>query len=202
MAGMTSPASAAEIIINNLTGLHPITNLSGELVPLGTGFVQVGAISLSDADVMASLGDRAGLEAAFEEFGSSTSFGTGGSGGFFSANVTDPINPGDALVGENVYIVAGDGANIGSSNAIWIFKSDAEFEDDDPDTFTLSIALDGALAAGVILVGTPYRANVPLAGGRFQGSQMVAMVPEPNAGLLMGFAGLWLLACRRQRRLG
>lgn len=199
VAGMTHLASGAQVVINNLTGLHPITNLAGDLVPLGTGFVQVGAISLSDAEVMASADDRAGLEAAFEEFGSSVSFGAGGSGGFFSADPMAPINPGDPLVGENIYIVAGDGADIGSSSAIWIFKSDQQFDDDDPAQFTANIALDGALATGAILLGTPVRVHVPPAGGNFSGSQMVALVPEPGVGPLAGFAALWLLACRRQR---
>jgi hypothetical protein len=200
LAGMTPLASGAQIIINNLTGLYPITNLAGDLVPPGTGFVQLGAISLTDAEVMASPGDPVGLEAAFEEFGSSISFGAGGSGGFFSGTFSAPINPGDPLVGENIYIVAGDGADIGSSSGIWIFKSDEVFGDDDPDTFVETIALDGALATGTILVGTPVNVFVPLVERSFAGSQMVALVPEPGAGLLAGFAGLWLLACRRQRR--
>ncbi len=194
-------ASAAQITISNLGGLHPITDSSGELVPIGSGFVQIGTIALSDAEVIASPSDRAGLEAAFEVFGSSVAFGAGGSGGFFSASITAPLDTGNPLIGQNIYIVAGDGADIPDSNDIWIFKSTLSFEDDSPDPFSETISLDYALeqSAGTVLVGTPVNTLVPLAGDSFDGSEMVAFIPEPDVALLSALACI-LLWCRTGRR--
>ena len=200
MAAMTNLASAAQIIINNLSGLHPITNSGGVLVPIGTGFTALGSIALSDAAVMASPNDRDGLEAVFTQFGTSVAYGAGGSGGFFSGVITSPINPGDPLIGQNIYIVSGDGSDIASSSSIWIFKSDKLFEDDVPDPFSTTINLDGALSEGSIMVGTPVVTFVPLAGSSFNGSQMEAFVPEPGAGLLCGLAVLMLCGTRKRRQ--
>jgi len=189
-------ANGAEIVTNNLSSLHPITKVNGDLVPLGTGFVKTGTIALSDTEVMNSPGDRAGLIASFTEFGTTITFGAGGSGGFFSGTISAPINPGNPLIAQNIYIVAGDGSDLGNSDAVWIFKSDSVFDVDPADQKT--IALAGALADGSILVGTPTNVFVPLAGNSFDGSQMVLFVPEPGVGILLASAGLMLFTRRRR----
>ncbi|MGI9239590.1 MAG: hypothetical protein ACR2RV_02245 [Verrucomicrobiales bacterium] len=201
LAGCVSLTPAAQITINNLGGLHPITDNTGALVPIGSGFVQVGSIGLTDAEVIASPGDRAGLEAAFEEFGSAIAFGAGGSGGFFSASITAPIGVGDPLIGQNIYIVAGDGSDIASSDGVWIFKSMVEFDDDDPSLFSATISLDTAIeqSLGSVLVGTPVNTLVPLVGDSFDGSEMVAFIPEPDVASFAGMASL-LMILRRSRR--
>lgn len=200
LAGCAGLAPAAQITISNLGGLHPITTSTGALVPIDAGFVQVGSIGLTDAEVIASPGDRAGLEAAFDEFGSAVAFGAGGSGGFFSASITAPIEAGDPLIGQNIYLVAGDGSDIASSDGIWIFKSMIEFDDDDPSAFSATISLDNAIeqSLGSILVGTPVNTFVPLTGDSFDGSEMVAFIPEPDVAVLAGFASL-LIMRRRSR---
>ena len=194
-------ASAAQIAINNLSALHPIINPAGELVPQGSGFVQIGTIGLTDAEVMAGASNQATLEAAFVEFGTSVPFGAGGSGGFFSATIGAPIDAPNSLIGQNIYLVAGDGADLGSSDAIWIFKSDLQFDDDDPDLLEVTIGLDAALAGGEVLLGTPVPdIFVPLAGDSFDGSQMVQFIPEPHATLSIGIVSMILFGRRRVPR--
>ena len=192
-------ASAAQIVFSNLNGLHPITNPAGNLVPSGTGFAQLGSFgALSDAEIIAGVNNRAALAAAFEEFGTTTTFGSG-SPGFFSAMKSAPIPAADPLVGDNIFIVAGDGSRIANSNAIFIFKSDERFQADVPSTFSTTIELNSALATGSILVGDPVVTFVPLVGNSFDGSEMVNLVPEPSPALLAGLTCLVLLGRRRRR---
>ena len=194
MVAMSGLAGAAQIIIGNLNALHPIATPGGDLVPSGSGFAQLGAIDLTDAEVMGT-NDRAALAAAFSEFGTSTQFGAGGSGGFFANVVDSPIAPGDSLIDKNIVIVAGDGADIGSSTGIWIFKSDLTYQ---ADPFNATIRLSEALSMGTILKGAPTNVFVPLVGGNFDGSQMVALVPEPRVAMLAGVAAVMLIGVRRR----
>jgi hypothetical protein len=73
--------------------------------------------------------------------------------GLFANNVGAPLGDGHPLVGQNIYIVAGDGSDIASSDSLFVFKSDLQFAYQSSG-FLATIALNSALDGGEILLGT------------------------------------------------
>ena len=190
-------SQAASVVARNDSELHPITLAGGVLVPNGTGFVALGTFTISDAQISAAPSSPTGrdqLSGDFIGLGSSASFGVGGEGGLFSSSFVAPINGGDPLDGESIFIVAGNGGSIASSDQLWVFKSGELFG---TDPFNAELELDAELATGAVLIGSPVNVLVPSAGRNFEGSEMALMIPEPGSMALIAFGTIALLRRRR-----
>lgn len=149
------PAGGGQIIMNNLSDRFPIADQYGNAIPAGTGFAAVGTIALTDAEVsLTSVSSLATLANSFTQFGSAIPMGVNGLEGLFSANIGAPFAAGDPLLGEDIYLVVGDGNDIQGSDSLFVLKSNQQFADASP-SFMATIALSDGFDMGEILLGAP-----------------------------------------------
>jgi hypothetical protein len=190
-AGPIDPAANGQVNVNNINTFLPIADLAGVAIPAGTGFMAVGSIALPDGDVsQTNAGSLATLANSFTQFGASLPLGVNGIEGLFAANIGAPLDDDDPLLGEHIYLVAGDGGDIATSDSLFVFKSDLLFGAGRPG-FEATIALSGAIDAGKILLGTPGTVFANRLGGFRPGIIAAAVnVPEPST---IAVAGLALL---------
>ncbi len=183
--GPIDPAATGQISVNNINGFLPLADPSGVAIPADTGFVAVGSIALADAQVaQTSAGSLAALASSFTRFGASLPLGVNGVEGLFAANIGAPLDDDNPLLGKNIYVVAGDGRDIATSDSLFVFKSDLTFNPGAPG-FAATIALSGALDAGKLLLGTPGTVFANRLGGFRPGIIAAAVnVPEPTAWLV------------------
>lgn len=177
---------------DNFRPLLPIAGLDGNAIQNGEGFVAIGGISLSDAEVAATNGvTLSELADAFTPFGASIPMGINGAGGVFSANIAAPLASDSPLIGESVYLVVGDGRDIGSSEALFVFKSDQVFAAASPST-----VVSFSLSDGQVLLGEEGQVFANRLGG-FRDGIIGANVtiPEPACGVVLVLA----LAITRSR---
>ena len=172
-------------------------------VPSGTGFVAIGTFTIGDGSITAA--NFANVVADFQQFGTATTFG--GAGGFsidglFGHDASAPINAGSPLVtptAQNIYLVAGNGTNLGNSNEVLIYRFPQTFGVDNP-VFGESVRLTEqapTFFAGLLIGGEV--ADVPVAGlGNVGGLHFVA-VPEPAAPAILPLLGLGVLLRRKRR---
>jgi len=197
----TLSVEAANIVVSNDSDPHPIALQNGMLVPDGTGFVSVGTFGISDMQISEAMNSQANLDAVasvFTEFATGQAFGVAGEGGIYSAAFSAAITNGDMFDGMSIYVVAGNGSNIGNSDQLWIFRSDENFDADGMDEFSARIELDAEFDQGMELLGTPDTLFLPGAGQSFEGSRMVGLIPEPSASALLALFGMALIARRRR----
>jgi hypothetical protein len=196
------PAANGQIIVNNIDGFLPIADPTGVAIPAGAGFMAVGSIGLSDAEVaQTSVGSLSALADSFMQFGASLPLGVNGIEGLFAADIGAPLDDDDPLLGRNIYLVVGDGLDIETSDSLFIFKSDLQFASGSPG-FRTTIALDRAIEAGEILLGTRGTVFANRLGGFRAGIIAAAVnIPEPTA-LALGALALVMGAKRRPRTAG
>jgi poly(3-hydroxybutyrate) depolymerase len=192
------PAANGQIVVNNINGFLPIADPTGVAIPAGTGFMAVGSIGLSDAEVAQTTGSSlSALAHSFTQFGASLPLGVNGLEGLFAADIGAPLDDDDPLLGQNIYLVVGDGGDIETSDSLFIFKSDLQFASGSPG-FHTTIALDRAIEAGEILLGTRGTVFANRLGGFRAGIIAAAVtIPEPTALALCSVA-LVILTKRRR----
>ncbi len=153
------PAGGAQVVVLNDRGQLLIGDSSGNAIPGNSGFVAVGSFSISDEAIAeTNSASLSTLQDAFTQFGSSDRFNPSPQAGLFAAYIGAPLTSEDPLPGETIYLVAGDGDDIGSSESLFIFKSDETFTNVDPLTSPSSltpIILGRDLDSGDILLGEP-----------------------------------------------
>jgi hypothetical protein len=175
--------------------------------PLASGTVAVGYFG-SDADVIDNSLDFAALLSGFTEYGTSTSIaGKGATTGLLDlvtpANwtVAVPSNSTDGQIGQNVYVVFGNGDTLSSSDLLAVWKSGSVFGKED-DAGNGGVAADLAFGKGDLLLGTINGPTDITAGANTityaNRIGLVGAIPEPSTSLLAGLAGL-ALAIRRRR---
>lgn len=178
--------------------------------PLASGTVAVGYFG-SDADVTGNSLDFTALLSGFTEYGAPTSVaGKGATTGLLDlvtpANwtVAVPSDSTDGQIGQNVYVVFGNGDTLASSYLLAVWKSGSVFGKED-DAGNGGVAADLALGKGDLLLGDingptditagantiTYANRIGLVGAN-------VVIPEPSTSLLAGLAGL-ALAFRRRR---
>lgn len=159
--------------------------------PINGGFVSVGTTGVSDfSDAITA---QAALAADFTAFGASTDFGGAPAfniDGFFSG-----VGQGDSgaatFDGKNIILIGGDGADIASSNHLFVIDTGVAFAADAP-LFAASVDINtGDVKLGAA-GGTAVAAGVA---GAFQAA---VVIPEPSTSLLGLFAA-GFLALRRRR---
>lgn len=185
----------------DFTNIAPVVRDGGALVADGTGFMAIGASTLTDAqigDIGTDLAALAAFQGDFTQFGSSTTFG--GAGVFnepslASFSTSQGTSAGDAFVGNNIFIIAGNGADLNSSTELFVYRLNETFGADAP-LFATDVATfqAGTLAFGSVAPGI----SLPQAGTR-NGYAMgtVAVVPEPTVALLGALGVLGLIRRRR-----
>jgi poly(3-hydroxybutyrate) depolymerase len=176
-----APAPSGQVLVHNITPFLPIADPSGLALPAGAGFMAVGAIGLADDQIsQTNASSLAALSNSFVPFGASVPLGVNSVEGLFAASVGAPLANDDPLMGQHIYIVAGDGRDIASSNWLFVFKSDLTFTAGNPG-FGATIALGGDLGAGTLLLGTPGVVHGNRLGSPRQGILAARVtVPEPT----------------------
>ena len=172
---------------------------------LSGGYVGIGAFSTLP-DFTAD--DGVAVESLFNQLGNAGSFnytiaGTGVPG-IFSHSASEPIiegGQGAEFIGQNIFVVIGNGASIGASSELFVLDSGKTFGADNP-SFNETIDFNGA-TPGTILFGRDDFSGGELetSAGNFgssdQSYQTAQLVPEPSVALLGLLGGLGLLRRRR-----
>ena len=190
-------ANAGSVVFDNFSGTFTQVQAKGVSIAAGTGFVAVGTTALTPADLAneinasgeLSLVGRAALAADFQVFGASVTFGFGGFDGYFQGNAQGDGGAA-AFVGNDIILVAGNGAGIADSTSLLIM-SGGSFAADAP-VFSSNIGPD----AGTLVFGAAGGTNTLDAG--FPALQMGNVVPEPGVSILaLLSAGIIFLRRRR-----
>ena len=160
------PAANGQVTVNNTSPFFPLGNPSANAFPAGTGFFAVGSIDLTDAEVaQTNAGSLQALASSFQQFGTSLPLGVNGVEGLYAANIGAPLDDDHPLVGKSIYVVAGDGADIASSDSLMVLKSNQTFANS-ATGFATSIGLSTAVNTGTLLLGA-LGACSPIAWGDF-----------------------------------
>jgi pimeloyl-ACP methyl ester carboxylesterase len=140
-----------QVIMNNASPYYPIGDQHGNAIPVRTGFAAVGTFDLHDAAISATNAQTLDLLASsFTQFGAAIELGIRSVPGAFFGNIGAGLVGSDPLVGENVFLVVGDGVDIQSSESLFVFKSNEMFS---YDAFQINLAVNGDLTNGQILLG-------------------------------------------------
>ena len=179
----------------------PIVDSGGNLIPLGGGVVAVGRALGGTVDV-------ADLASTFDQFGSASNINGGGFGidGFVSDaaptfQVATATATADGFIGETVFVVIGNAADLASSTEFAVFQAAGTFLPDNlglEQNTNVSLQVGGAtqifgdIASDVLVPGTP------LGDLTFSSGIQLAGIPEPSSALLLGLGGLGFLIRRRR----
>jgi hypothetical protein len=197
-------ASAYTVSITNFDGADstavPILDNTGTPIAAGAGFIGAGTFAAAPDSLETAKG--------LVPFGTgATGFtnGLGGEAGFFFNQFNAPIPFGttDAPVGEDLYIVFGNGSTLADSTQLAVFDAGQVFGTESAagsggnDVVILDSALTpenlvfGNVANDVDLgLGVIFSEGIQLSDG--------TVVPEPSTSLLAALAGLALAARRRR----
>lgn len=201
--GLFSSAGAYTVSFLNINAADatavPILDNTGTPIAQGAGYVAAGTFA-----VVPGPGDD--IAVTFVPFGTgNTAFSNGiNADGFFDGNRSEGIPEGTVAppVGQNIYLVIGDGDGlltsdnfavfdpglvVGTENAVGLGALDILLDD---TTLTPDSLLVGTLLTNVdIGLGIPFNEGIQLGG---------VAVPEPSTSLLAALAGLALAARRRR----
>jgi hypothetical protein len=198
-----SAANAYTVAFTNIGAADPtavpILDNTGTPIAFGGGYVSAGTFSAVPSTV--------------EDIKTFTAFGAGGTAfandfsapGFFNAARTAPIPEGTttAPVGEDVYVVIGNGSTLADSDQFAVFNPGLVFGTENSvgaggvdaflnsDTLTQDSLVFGTLVTDIDTgLGVTFTEGIELSDGTF--------VPEPSTSLLAALAGLALAARRRR----
>lgn len=159
--------------------------------------VRIGSFSVSNTDVTNfwNSGDVAGLDSAFDEFGSA---GISIADGLFQDSASNTISSGSTFDGQNItFFISSADDFTSTSNEYLIFVSDTLFGNDDSGLFTASVNLGEV--PGSLLVGSRDNSFDFGGGSSLLGFNTAAVVPEPSTfALIAGCFGLALAMVRRR----
>jgi len=179
--------------------------------PLDRGTVSVGYFDSDDA-IYSNLLDFAALLSVFHEYGTSTSIAGKGA----TTGLLDLVNPDNwttsvpptstgGQIGQNIYVVFGEGDSLANSDSLAIFKSNAVFGKEDKDG-NGGAAVDLALGKGDLLFGfdsgpiniTAGQNTIRYSNGIKLQTHWNDCVPEPSTNVLTVLSGLVLVIRRRR----
>lgn len=188
----------------------PILDNTG--APLTSGSFGVGAFS-DNAAITGNSQDFTALLAGFTQFGSTTPLVEGAAPGLVNLNTPEeldvvvPFGTTGGLIGQDVFVVIGNGDTLEGSDQLAIFRSsNAQFGTDDA-AGQGGVIVDLSSDTGDLLLGDntgPTDVSAGAASITFTDNiQLVAagagdVVPEPSTSLLAGLAALGLVARRRR----
>jgi len=181
----------------------PIVDNTG--APIASGTIAVGFFA-SDSSVTDNALDFGTLLSGFNQYGSPTGLADAGAApGLFDLvspgnwNVSVPFNSVAPQIGNNIYVVFGNGASLAESSLLAVWKSNSIFGKED-EAGNGGAAADIATGQGSLLLGLNGGAQ-SFAGGAINYSdsiRLVEAIPEPSTSLLAGLAGLALVVRRRR----
>lgn len=195
---MVDPTGGAQLIVDNVFDRLPIAGPDAVAIPAGTGFFSVGSISLSDQEIsQTNAQNLSTLASSFTPFGASLPVGANGLEGLIYGDIGAPLAADDPRVGENIYLLVGDGDDIESSDSLFVFKSDEVFTTATPSAVTM-VTLAASVDTGEILLGERGTVFANRSGGFRDGIIAAALnvVPEPSTLVSMLF-GVILASHRR-----
>ena len=192
------PMGSGQVIINNSTPQYLIGDQLGNAIPARTGFAAVGTIDLADEIVAAtSAGSLAQLASSFTQFGASIPVGVRGVERSIYGNLGAPLAESDPLIGRKIYVVVGDGADIASSDSLFVLKSNEQFAPGSP-TFMANIAIGASLDPAQILLGTHGTVFSSRLGFRSGIVAAAVNIPEPATSMLLAVGVATLFRSRRR----
>ncbi len=199
---IASQSDAATISIFNLqqTTLTAILPESGS-TGLTSGVIAIGTFAtepVSISNVLSSFNQAGGASQTIGFFGASAP-------GYFQGSInTGTLGVGDGFVGNNLYVVIGNGTTLAESNQLLVWKA---ITNPDGNVFTADSPTGGPAnvqvlsSTGTLLFGTVQSNFDPDGAGTeytAQNAFRLAAIPEPSTSLLAAFGVIALL--RRRRR--
>jgi predicted esterase len=194
-----APAGGGQVIMKNVGPYYPIADQLGNAIPPRSGFAAVGTFSIPDEAISATRVNTLDLVAnSFMQFGASIPVGVGPIQGAIWGNIGAALTADDPLIGKNIFLVVGDGADIRSSDSLFVLKSDELFTF---ETFQADLFLNSALTNGQMLLGRHGTVFSTQPRGFHPGIVAAAVnVPEPFPGMLLAFVGIVFPSRRLFRR--
>jgi hypothetical protein len=198
-----SGASAYTVSFLNIGAANstavPILDNTGAPIALGSGYVAAGTFSALPAGIE-------DVKANFSAFGDGTSdFSNGlGAPGFFNKtrSASIPLGTATAPVGENVYIVIGDGSTLADSSDFVVFNPNLVFGTENAvgaGGLDININSDAVTPESVLWGTIVTDVDTGLGVTFTEGLQIgVITIPEPSTSLLAALAGLAFAARRRR----
>jgi len=194
-----APAGGGQVIMKNVGPNYPIADQHGNAIPAGSGFAAVGTFSIPDDVISATRAYTLDLLAnSFIQFGASIPIGVGPVQGAIWGNIGAALATDDPLIGKNIFLVVGDGADIRSSDSLFVFKSDELFTF---ESFQAELLVNSDLTSGQMLLGSHGTVFSTQPRGFHAGIIAAAVnVPEPSPGMLLAFVGVLFPSRRVSRR--
>jgi hypothetical protein len=185
--------------MKNVGPYYPIADQHANAIPAFSGFAAVGTFSIPDAVISATRADTLDLLAnSFVQFGASIPVGIGLLQGAIWGNIGASLAADDPLVGKSIFLVVGNGADIGSSDSLFVLKSDELFTF---ESFQANLFVNSSLTSGQMLLGSHGTVFSTQPNGFYAGIIAAAVnVPEPFPGMLLAFVGIVLPSLRIPRR--
>ena len=211
-------ASASNVIFTNFStaskgDTHPVTLSNGALLPAGANTIVAVGFFSSDAvlnlvQAMPNQANWTAALAAFTQFGTATTIGTGAgnTAGLYKQTTGAAVVDGaSSFQGKNIYTVIGNSTTLATATEFLVVKSNAQFAIDP----TPSANADLVGAASTVMVGsmaaqptTPYSsgtlAGISMTTVQMAGGPLEPTTPEPAVGLL-SLVGLAMGGIRRRR---
>ena len=188
-------AKAASITATNIdfTLTNPVVNSTGTLYAVNSGYVAIGVFSSLSDSAIASLNSASSFEAAFTQFGTSSTFGSGfGIAGTYQFETTAGIPSGSTYSGP-IYTVIGNAATLADSTQFLVFKENVNFNTD-PGASGPAVLKNGS---GTLIIGNYNTFTADIGAGNVGAFSTVSLVPEPSVTLLGVLGCLALLRRRR-----
>jgi hypothetical protein len=187
------------VIVKNVGPNYPIADQYGNAIPARSGFAAVGTFTIPDEAISATRAYTLDLLAnSFIQFGASIPLGVGPVPGAIWGTIGAALAADDPLTGKNIFLVVGNGADIQSSDSLFVLKSDELFTF---ESFQADIVVNSSLTSGEMLLGRHGTVFSTQPRGFHPGIIAAAVnVPEPSAGMLLAFVGIVFPSRRVSRR--
>ena len=198
LLGGLAVANAGNVLVDTRAGDDPanaaaVTLADGTtLLPVGSGYVAAGTFTIPDAEISAATSGAA-LLAGFKQFGSAGNIPE--FAGLITHDASMPLADGDGFVGNPIYAVVGNNADLGSSTQALVYKSENTFAADNP-LFESSAPIWSANSTTLLLGTSGGKVLQPDFGAEINAVGL-AVVPEPSSALLALVGGLLFFRRRR-----
>jgi len=191
LISFTFIAQATVTISNFGAGTEPAIIDDGAILGDGLGVIAIGFFD--ELPDFSTIPDITGLTSTFNQLGSEFAF----NGAAFNLDNSFFFHPQQDIdittaVNEDAFLIIGNGSTLDNSTDFIVYDSGISFIDPSvADTTIVVNNVDNVVIGDIVDVPNAFSSAT-------QSIQFAALVPEPTSGMLLGLAGLALVARRKR----